>query len=125
MGKMKNWWKYSGILLIATGIIHSIVGLVMGCDVYWEILKSGFVNAIEPHFAVDFAAFWFFICGIILIIFGQTLHYYIRKTKQPAPLLSGYWMLALSIFGCIAMPLSGIWLFIPQALLIIFAKRIK
>ena len=48
MNKIGNWWKYSGILLTATGVIHTIVGLVMGRDIYLDILKLGFINAIEP-----------------------------------------------------------------------------
>jgi hypothetical protein len=122
MDKIKNWWKYSGILLIATGIIHTIVGLVMGRDIYWGILKSGFINVIEPDYVRAFA-FWFFVCGIMLIIFGQTLHYYIRKTKRKPPCSLGYWLLSFSVFGCLAMPASGFWLFIPQGLIIIFAKE--
>jgi uncharacterized membrane protein YbaN (DUF454 family) len=122
--KFQNWWKYSGILLIATGIIHTIVGLIMGRHIYWEILKLGFVNAIEPDFVRAFG-FWFLICGIILIIFGQTLHYFIKKTGRRPPLSLGYAMLIFSIFGCLAMPASGFWLFLPQSLIIIFAQREK
>ena len=94
----------------------------MGHDIYLEILKLGFINAIEPDFVRTFA-FWFFICGIMLIIFGQTLHYYIRKTNRQPPISLGYWMLTLSVFGCLAMPASGFWLFVPQSLIIIFAER--
>jgi hypothetical protein len=124
MNKIGNWWKYSGILLTATGVIHTILGLLMGRDIYWEILKSGFINAIEPDFVRAFA-FWFFVCGIMLIIFGQTLHYYIRKANRQPPISLGYWMLAFSVFGCLAMPASGFWLFIPQSLIITFAQREK
>ncbi|MDR2424540.1 MAG: DUF6463 family protein [Prevotellaceae bacterium] len=124
MNKIGNWWKYSGILLTITGVIHTIVGLVMGRDTYWKIIKSGFINAIEPDFERAFA-FWFFICGIMLIIFGQSLHYYIRKTNRQPAISLGYWMLALSVFGCFAIPASGFWLFVPQSLIIIFAKRKK
>ncbi|MDR1558206.1 MAG: DUF6463 family protein [Clostridiales bacterium] len=31
----------------------------------------------------------------------------------------GYYLLALSIFGCLFIPVSGFWLFIPQAIIII------
>ncbi|MDR2651685.1 MAG: DUF6463 family protein [Prevotellaceae bacterium] len=123
MKKIGNWWKYSGILLIVSGIVHTIVGLILACDIYWEVLKLGFINVIEPDFVHARAcAFWFLVCGIIIIILGQTLHYYIRQTNQKPPLLLGYWMLTLSVFGCLAMPASGFWLFVPQSLIIIFTK---
>jgi len=67
-------------------------------------------------------AFWFLVCGIIIIALGHLLHYYIKKEQQPAPSLLGFWLLGLGVIGCIIIPVSGFWLFIPQALIILFAK---
>jgi len=117
-----KWWKYSGIFLIATGILHSVVGIVMGKDYLWDIIKKGLFNTVQDD---DFACglvFWFLVCGILLIILGHLLHYYIKKEQQPAPNILGYWLLGLGIIGCIIMPVSGFWLFIPQAFIILFAK---
>lgn len=38
-------------------------------------------------------------------------------------LFLGYALLLVSVAGCILLPLSGFWLFIPQALIMILAKR--
>ena len=117
-----KWWKYSGIFLIATGILHSVVGIiVMGNDL-WAILKDGLVNAVGDDVDRNLA-FWFLICGIFIIFFGQVLHHYIKKEQKPAPLFVGYWFLGLSVIGCIIAPATGFWLFIPQALIILFVKR--
>jgi len=121
---MKNVkiWKYSGIFLVATGIIHTLVGLALGKEVYLEIIRDGLINAVSQDYAREFA-FWFLICGIFIILFGQVLHYYIKREQKPAPLSLGYSLLILTVFGCIAEPVSGFWLFLPQALIIIFANK--
>ena len=121
---MKNikYWKYSGIFLIATGILHTIVGLALGKDVCLEIIRDGLINAVANDYARE-AIFWFLICGIFIILLGQVLHIYIKKEQKPAPLSFGYSLLILTILGCIVEPFSGFWLFLPQALIIIFANK--
>jgi hypothetical protein len=47
------------------------------------------------------------------------------STIKPAPLFLGYYLLTLSVAGCLIIPVSGFWLFIPQAFVIIFANRKK
>ena len=121
----KNFWKYSGILLFATGILHCIVGVAVGKDYLWGIAKEGFFNTAHEDDLSRGLAFWFLICGVVIIILGHLLHYYIKKEQQPAPKLLGYWLLGLGLIGGIIAPVSGFWLFIPQALIIIYAKSIK
>ena len=117
-------WKYSGIFLVATGILHTIVAIVLGKDTFLEIIRDGVFNvtSMSQDYTRMFAV-WFFICGIFIIFLGQVLHHYVKKEQKPAPLFFGYSMLVFAIFGCIVEPGSGFWLFLPQALIIIFAKQ--
>lgn len=110
------------MLLSATGIIHIIVAITQEWNIYKELFFDGLINSIGDNLQKALS-FWFFIIGIILIVFGQTLQYYINKEQMPAPLFLGYSLFVFSIVGCFIVPLSGFWLFIPQALIIIFAKR--
>jgi len=119
-----NFWKYSGIFMVATGILHTIVAIALGKDAFLEIIRDGVFNVTSSSLECSRAfAVWFFICGIFVIFLGQALHHYIKKVQQPAPLSFGYALLFFSILGCIVEPGSGFWLFLPQALIIIFAKR--
>ena len=115
-------WKYSGIFLLATGILHSVVGIVLNKDYFRAILKDGLFNAVENNVHRELA-FWFLVCGVIIILLGHVLHHYIKKEQKPAPFFVGYYLLGLSVIGCIAVPVSGFWLFIPQALIILWVKR--
>ena len=112
-------WKYNGVFLIATGMLHSVIGIALGKDFLWAILKDGLWNTVDKDIYRELA-FWFLICGVFIIILGHVLHYYIKNEQKPAPLFVGYYLLGLSVIGCIAMPVSGFWLFIPQAGIILF-----
>lgn len=117
-----KFWKFSGRLLTATGIIHTIVAIIMGWNVYAGMIQTGLFNSIADNYERAFA-FWFLIVGILLILWGETLHRYIRRERRPAPPFVGYTLLLLSILGCIVEPISGFWLFVPQALIILFANK--
>jgi len=117
-------WKYSGIFLIATGILHTIVAIALGKEAFLKIFRDGLYSLTSIDYERAFAV-WFFICGIFVILLGQVLHYYIKKEQKPAPLSFGYSLLIFTIFGCVIEPGSGFWLFIPQALIIIFANKRK
>jgi len=121
---MKNvkFWKYSGIFLVATGILHTIVAIALGKEAFVKIIRDGLYNFTSLDYTRAFAI-WFFVCGIFIILFGQVLHYYIKKEQKPAPLSFGYSLLVFAIFGCIVEPGSGFWLFLPQALIIIVANK--
>ena len=121
---MKNWWKYSGILLMITAVFHCAMSFVKYRDSFVEILHMGIFNSVKGSYS-HLAAFWFLICGIMLFAMGHTLHFYIKKEQKPLPLFFGYYLLIISAFGIILAPVSGFWLIVPQALIIIFAKQRK
>ena len=85
-------------------------------------IKDGLINSTDDSYSRAFAL-WFLVCGIILILWGLTLQYYIKKEQKPAPLVLGYCILAFAVVGCIIEPISGFWLFLPQALVIIATNR--
>lgn len=115
-------WKYSGTFLTLTGIIHTIYAVLTGKAVYAEILKDGLVDSIGNSYERDFAL-WFLVCGFLLILWGQTLQHYIKKEQKPAPMFLGYSILLISIIGCLIEPVSGFWLFFPQAFIILFSGK--
>lgn len=115
-------WKFSGIFLVVTGVIHTIYALLMGKEAFAEMFRNGLINSASDNYSRAFAL-WFLVCGIILILWGQTLQYYIKKEQKPAPLFLGYSILVFAVAGCIVEPISGFWLFLPQALIIIAANK--
>lgn len=117
-------WKYSGILLLLTGVLHNVVGFILGWDILLKIARDGFINAVDPDFDRNFI-FWFLFSGLSLMIMGHLAHWIIKKRKAPLPSFLGWYLLALAFIGGIMMPVSGFWLFIPQGFIIIFPKNYK
>ena len=116
-------WKYSGIFLIATGILHTIVAIALRWEAFVGIIRDGLLINVMSRDCTHEFALWFLICGVFIILLGQVLHFYIKREQKPAPLFFGYSLLVFTIFGCIVEPGSGFWLFLPQALIIIFANK--
>ncbi len=115
-------WKYSGTFLWVTGIIHIVVGFIIGKDIYADMLRDGLIDSMQNDYTRGFA-FWFFLFGVLLILYGYTLQYNIKREQKPSPIHVGYALLAVSIFGCLVEPVSGFWLVLPQALIIIVANK--
>lgn len=98
-------WRWSGIFLAATGLIHTLYALIVQGKVWTAIFRVGAVDAIGRDASRSYA-FWFLVCGIILVLWGITLHYYIKQTQKPVPAFLGYSLLLFSATGCIFEPVS-------------------
>lgn len=116
---MKNWIGKS-LLIIA--LIHTIFGLIVYHGVLSDLVNEFLVNSIgrQPE---RLAAFWFFITGFCLMIIGGLINWIESKDIQFPPFLKWAYI-SLTLFGCIMMPASGLWLMlIPAAGL--FLKNYK
>jgi hypothetical protein len=63
MDKIRTWWRYSGILMIITSILHTLTALAIGGKAFADMLRAGVFNSVESDPARSFA-FWFLIVGI-------------------------------------------------------------
>lgn len=115
-------WKHSGTLFIGTGIIHNLIGLIMGWQVLVELADSRFINSITNQMDRN-AVFWFLFSGFMMMILGHFMQRYSREHNKPVPAFIGNYLLILATLGCLIMPQSGFWLVLPQALIIIIANR--
>lgn len=116
-----NLAKNSGNLLIATGVLHNVIGFIMGWTVLTEIMRSGFINSINNEMDRN-AIFWFLFAGFIMIALGKLMQDFISANLH-LPKWLGVTLLVLSLIGCTMMPISGFWLVVPQALLILSTHK--
>ena len=112
--------KYSGRLLVATGILHNVVGLLIFSPILGDIARAGFFNSIDPHMDRN-AAFWFLGFGFMLMLMGAAIHWMHEQTGE-VPAFMGWALLAIGLIGVMMMPASGFWLAIPQAIVLLRAK---
>ena len=81
MNKNMKLWKYSGTFLVITGVIHTVYALLLGKEDFTDMIKDGLINSTDDSYSRAFAL-WFLVCGIILILWGLTLQYYIKKEQK-------------------------------------------
>ena len=104
-----------GKYIIATGILHTIVGVIGYWKPLWTIIQSGVFNAVEPHFDRT-TAFWFLIAGGLMIMLGQIVDWALATTgKLPRSL--GLGMIITAIVGIVIMPISGFWLILIEGII--------
>jgi hypothetical protein len=108
----------SGKLLIATGAIHTLVGIAVGLGVTDELGgRNLFVEVARHGVAPDLARmamFWFLFFGFAIAVLGDFMHgMEQRGVELPARL--GWQIGALGLAGGLMIPASGFWLVLPQA----------
>ena len=109
--------KNSAYFLVATGILHNIIGLGIGFSVLSEILQEGLFNTINAQYDRN-AMFWFLFSGFAMMLWGS-LFFQLKRVPE-----SFSWsLLVLSLLGVFIMPVSGIWLIIPQAIYMLWYQR--
>lgn len=97
--------RFGGLTLTATGILHTLVGLVAYSGPLGDIGRDGVFNAIGSHFDRD-AAFWFLMTGILLVTLGQLSRWVQRQTGR-LPAFLGWTLLAVAAVVAVLMPFSG------------------
>jgi len=117
--------KYSGHFLIATGIIHNLIGLLMG----WPILTAMHQEAWFASTVLDGnmlfdreAIIWFLTSGTFWIAFGLTLKKLLAEGFIP-PSSLGWSFIAIGMALVIIMPASGAYLFVLQGALLVYGCK--
>ena len=115
--------RSGGRLLLATGIIHTLVGLLAYAAPLADIGRAGVVNAVGTHADRD-AAVWFLLSGVLLITLGGLSRWAQRHTGT-LPAFLGWTLLAVAAAVAILMPLSGWPLVAAAGGLLLRAARVK
>jgi len=110
----------SGRLLIATGVLHLLVGAIEGRDPLGQILADGWVAAVGLDDPSRVAIFWFQFGGIFMLLYGLALHDLERATGRPPGRHHGWLLIVVSLLGGLATPVSGFWLVLAQGMWILW-----
>jgi uncharacterized membrane protein len=116
--------RLSGPLLMATGVLDLLYVLVFHSRQLAAIAQDGFFDAVElnPAQFDRETAFWHMMFGLMFLVLGALVHWTQARTGT-LPAFLGWSVLALGMAGVILMPLSGFWLLLPQAVLILAVTR--
>jgi hypothetical protein len=106
---------------MATGVLHVVVGIILGKDILALIAADGWFNALQEQYDRNYI-FWFLLSGFGFIPLGYLGHRYITELQRGLPHGVGWLLLILTLVCCMLIPVSGCWLLIPQVLIIFFSK---
>ncbi|GAP96678.1 DUF6463 family protein [Leptolyngbya sp. NIES-2104] len=114
--------RLSGYWLIAIGVLHPLIHGWLFAQPLMEIVQDGWFNTIAPIPLDPFydreAAFWCMMVTPFLLIIGWLCCW--AQTKGiNLPSFPGWILLLTAAVGITLEPISGFWLFIPPALLIL------
>lgn len=113
--------RYTGELTIATGTLHTLVGLAYYADEVSGFFRDGILASVTEGTSGEIA-FWFLLMGAFLILSGVMARSYQRQTGT-LPMSFGWIMLVVSAIGAVMMPASGFWLGIGLGVLGISVAR--
>lgn len=111
---MKRW---IGAAIMATAVLHTVVGLMFASKPLMDVLNAGIFNAVDPHFD-RMAAVWFLLFGAMLFLLGLFVQWALQETDT-LPASVGWGFLLTCVAGVILMPASGFWLGIIEAIVML------
>ncbi len=116
--------RLSGPLLMATGVLDLLYVFVFHSGQLAAIAQDGFFDAVETNPALfdREVAFWHVAFGMTVLILGGLVHWAQARTGT-LPAFLGWSLLAFGVVGAILVPVSGFWLVLPQAVLMLVVAR--
>lgn len=118
--------RLSGPLLMATGGLDLLYVLVFHFRQLAAIAGDGFFDAVEPDVAFSTfdreMAFWHLTFGLMAVMLGALIHWTQARTGT-LPTFLGWSLLAFGAAGVFLMPVSGFWVLLPQAVMMILVSR--
>ena len=104
-----------GLLLMLTGLLHTVVGLIIYMKQLQPIVAGGLWSTVGEGQWDRGTAFWFMMFGFLLILLGYTADWLMKKKEIALPAAFGWTLFAVCLIGAVVMPVSGFWLGLPQA----------
>jgi hypothetical protein len=116
--------RLSGPLLMATGVLDLLYVLVFHSRQLTAIAGDGFFGAVElvPAQLDRETAFWHAAFGTTVLILGALVRWAQARTGT-LPAFLGWSLLAFGMAGAALMPVSGFWVVLPQAVLMLVVAR--
>jgi uncharacterized membrane protein len=106
-------------LLMLTGIGHFLLGLVLFRAPLAAIIDEGVFSTIGYGQFDRASAFWFLLFGPACVLLGQLVGHGIKRGDRRTLTLIGWNLLAMGVGGALVMPISGFWILIALAPLIL------
>jgi len=112
--------RAAGRLLQGIAVLHAALGLWSGRGPLAAIVRDGVLGAVDP-FPDRRLAFWFLLASPVLWTLGRLIAWTSARGGPPGFL--GRELLVMAAVCCALMPVSGSWLLLAPAALLLAASR--
>jgi Family of unknown function (DUF6463) len=96
-------------ILVALGLGHTAVGVVMFKEPLAQAVRAGFVGQFVGH-PDRRAAFWFIIFGPLMVMAGHLAIQAVNTADMGLLRIIGFYLLAVGVVGSLTLPKSPFWL---------------
>jgi hypothetical protein len=110
----------AGGLLIGVAVIHAAFGAWFGRGSLIGIFHDGILDSVDFH-GERGLVFWFLLASPLLLLLGQLCVFLAERGIAP-PRWLGFEVLLLTVACALLMPVSGFWLLLPPAALLLAAS---
>lgn len=114
---------FPGRALMATGIGHALLGLVLFREPLAAIVREGIANTIRDGQYDREAALWFLLFSPACFLLGQLVNHAIERRDQWLFAVVGWNLVAIGAVGALLAPVSGFWILIAIAPFVFKAAR--
>jgi hypothetical protein len=106
--------KISGFALIITGLLHSLLALLLpgavGFSGIWqEIIDVGVIDAAKSDSLGIWGYYWFLMSGFIMILLGFLCQWVENQLNASLPWFIGWGLLLIAGFGIVLDIDTGFW----------------
>lgn len=120
-------WAYrrGGWLLVAIGVIHCAIGLLLSWGILAAWSEAGWWHSIERSGVMHmdrFAALWFQVAGVSWVLLGWLTQQWLDRLGA-APASLGWALLLMGLLVAYVLPVSGAWLFVALGLRMAWPPR--
>jgi uncharacterized membrane protein HdeD (DUF308 family) len=106
--------------IVVLGLVHIVFGLLRFKAPLADALAAGFVDQFRPSEARR-AAFWFLMCGPLLVLVGQLALRAVAAGDAGVLRLIGCYTLGAGLVGVAAFPASPLWSLLLLSLVLLAA----
>jgi hypothetical protein len=112
----------AGGLLIGVAIVHAVFGVWFGRLSLGAMFSDGLVASVDSR-GERGLVFWFLLMSPLLLLIGQLCVFLAERGIAP-PRWLGFEVLLLTVACALLMPVSGFWLLLPPAALLLRASAV-
>jgi len=108
--------RWIGRWILGVGVFHLVFGAWWFATPLLRIARSGLWSSVGWSSDGRALAFWFVLAGLLLLLVGAMADWTEAHVPGALPRFFGWTLLAITLVGCVCLPVSGFWALLVPAI---------